>query len=175
MPKPRRPSGAGLPVMSRDSFIQSVWRRQDRQGNHKSSGRARRRRLKTGVLNYIWLALVLLAVAIGGWNDRLKDVTGGALDGAKTAVTIALGLWGIMALWLGVMRLAERAGLVQRIAYGLRPLMQRLFPEGSPAHPAMGSMVMNMAANMLGLGNAATRSEERRVGKECRSRWSPYH
>jgi spore maturation protein SpmA len=108
------------------------------------------------VLNYIWLALVLLAVAIGGWNDRLKDVTGGALDGAKTAVTIALGLWGIMALWLGVMRLAERAGLVQRIAYGLRPLMQRLFPEVPPDHPAMGSMLMNMAANMLGLGNAAT-------------------
>jgi len=108
------------------------------------------------VLNYIWLALVLLAVAIGGWNDRLKDVTGGALDGAKTAVTIAIGLWGIMALWLGVMRLAERAGLVQRIAYGLRPLMQRLFPEVPPDHPAMGSMLMNMAANMLGLGNAAT-------------------
>jgi spore maturation protein SpmA len=109
-----------------------------------------------GVLNYIWLALVLLAVAIGGWNDRFKDVTGGALDGAKTAVTIAIGLWGVMALWLGVMRLAERAGLVQRIAYGLRPLMLRLFPEVPPDHPAMGSMLMNMAANMLGLGNAAT-------------------
>jgi spore maturation protein SpmA len=108
------------------------------------------------VLNYIWLALVLLAVAIGGWNDRLKDATNGALDGAKTAVTIALGLWGIMALWLGVMRLAERAGLVQRIAYGLRPLLERLFPEVPPDHPAMGSMLMNMAANMLGLGNAAT-------------------
>lgn len=108
------------------------------------------------MLNYIWLALVLLAVAIGGWNGQLKDVTGGALDGAKTAVTIALGLWGIMALWLGVMRLAERAGLVQRIAYGLRPLMKRLFPDVPPDHPAMGSMLMNMAANMLGLGNAAT-------------------
>ena len=108
------------------------------------------------MLNYIWLALVLLAVAIGGWSDRLKEVTGGALDGAKTAITIALGLWGIMALWLGVMRLAERAGLVQRIAYGLRPLMKRLFPEVPSDHPAMGSMLMNMAANMLGLGNAAT-------------------
>jgi len=108
------------------------------------------------VLNYIWLALVLLAVAIGGWNDRFKDVTEGAFDGAKTAVTIALGLIGIMALWLGVMRLAERAGLVQRIARGLRPIMRRLFPDVPPEHPAMGSMVMNMAANMLGLGNAAT-------------------
>ena len=54
------------------------------------------------MLNYIWLTLVLLAVAIGGWNDRLKDVNEGALDGAKTAVTIALALIGIMALWLGV-------------------------------------------------------------------------
>jgi spore maturation protein SpmA len=108
------------------------------------------------VLNYIWLALVLLAVAIGGWNDRFKDVTEGALDGAKTAVTIALGLIGIMALWLGVMRLAEKAGLVQRIARGLRPIMRRLFPDVPSEHPAMGSMVMNMSANMLGLGNAAT-------------------
>jgi spore maturation protein SpmA len=108
------------------------------------------------VLNYIWLALVLLAVAIGGWNDRFKDVTEGALDGAKTAVTIALGLIGIMALWLGVMRLAEKAGLVQRIARGLRPIMRRLFPDVPSEHPAMGAMVMNMSANMLGLGNAAT-------------------
>ena len=108
------------------------------------------------MLNYIWLALVLLAVAIGGWNDRLKDVTDGAFDGAKTAVTIALGLIGVMALWLGVMRLAERAGLVQRIALALRPIMRRLFPDVPADHPAMGSMLMNMAANMLGLGNAAT-------------------
>jgi spore maturation protein SpmA len=108
------------------------------------------------VLNYIWLALVLFAVAIGGWNDQFKSVTEGALDGAKTAVTIALGLIGIMALWLGVMRLAERAGLVQKLARGLRPIMRRLFPDVPPEHPAMGSMVMNMSANMLGLGNAAT-------------------
>jgi spore maturation protein SpmA len=108
------------------------------------------------VLNYIWLALVVCAVVIGGWNDRLNDVTNGAIDGAKTAVIIALGLIGIMAMWLGIMRLAERAGVVQRIARALRPLMQRLFPDVPANHPAMGSMVMNMAANMLGLGNAAT-------------------
>jgi len=108
------------------------------------------------VLNYIWLALVLLAVTIGGWTGRLQAVTDGAFDGAKTAVTIALGLIGIMAMWLGLMRLAERAGLIQRIARALRPIMRRLFPEVPPEHPAMGSMLMNMAANMLGLGNAAT-------------------
>lgn len=108
------------------------------------------------MLNYIWLALVVLAVAIAGWTDRWREVTDGAFDGAKTAVTIALGLIGIMALWLGVMRLAERAGLVQQIARALRPLMRRLFPDVPGDHPAMGAMLMNMAANMLGLGNAAT-------------------
>ena len=108
------------------------------------------------MLNYIWLALVLLAVTIGGWTGHLKEVTDGAFEGAKTAVTIALGLIGIMALWLGVMRLAERAGLIQKLARGLRPVMSRLFPDVPNEHPAMGSMLMNMAANMLGLGNAAT-------------------
>jgi len=108
------------------------------------------------VLNYIWLALVLLGVTIGGWTGHLKEVTDGAFEGAKTAVTIALGLIGIMALWLGVMRLAERAGLIQKLARGLRPVMRRLFPGVPNDHPAMGSMLMNMAANMLGLGNAAT-------------------
>ncbi|MEY2556956.1 MAG: spore maturation protein, partial [Verrucomicrobiota bacterium] len=88
------------------------------------------------MLNYIWLALVVLAVGIGGWNDRLNEVTAGAFDGAKTAVTIALGLIGVMALWLGVMRLAERAGLIQRIARALRPVMRRLFPDVPPEHPA---------------------------------------
>lgn len=108
------------------------------------------------MLNYIWLGLIVLAVTIGGWTNRLKEVTDGAFDGAKTAVTISLGLIGIMALWLGVMRLAERAGLVQKLARGLRPVMRWLFPEVPGDHPAMGSMLMNMAANMLGLGNAAT-------------------
>src|SRR5438477_4516213 len=141
-----------------DSFIaQSVCRKEDRQRNNNIGWTSHSDVVTTaGVLNYIWLALVLLAITIGGWNDRLKDVTVGAFDGAKTAVTIALALIGIMALWLGVMRLAECAGLVQRIARALRPVMTRLFPDVPAEHPAMGSMVMNMSANMLGLGNAAT-------------------
>jgi hypothetical protein len=87
----------------------------------------------------------LLAVAIGGWNDPFKDVTEGALDGAKNRRHDCVGLIGIMASWLGVMRSVERAGIVQRIARGLRPIMRRLFPDVPPEHPAMGSMVMNMS------------------------------
>ncbi len=109
------------------------------------------------MLNYLWLALVTLAVLIGGATGRLREVTEGAFQMADVAVMkIALPLVGIMALWLGVMRLAERSGLVQKLATALRPLMSRLFPDVPADHPAMGSMVMNMAANMLGLANAAT-------------------
>ena len=109
------------------------------------------------MLNYIWLGLILAAVAIGGWNGTMPEVTAAAFDRAKTAVvTLAIPLAGIMALWLGMMRLAERSGLVQIIARILRPIMVRLFPDVPAEHPAMGSMLMNMAANMLGLSNAAT-------------------
>ncbi|HEX8313160.1 MAG TPA: nucleoside recognition domain-containing protein [Chthoniobacteraceae bacterium] len=108
------------------------------------------------MLNYIWLGLILAAVAIAGITGRVKEMTDGAIDSSKTAVTLALGLIGIMALWLGVMRLAEKSGLVQVIAGAIRPLMKWLFPDVPAQHPAMGSMVMNIAANMLGLANAAT-------------------
>ncbi len=109
------------------------------------------------MLNYIWLFFLLVAVLVGGFTGKLPDMTKGVFETAETAVMkIALPLVGVMAIWLGIMRLAERSGLVQVIARVLRPLMIRLFPDVPPEHPAIGAMVMNMAANMLGLGNAAT-------------------
>jgi len=87
---------------------------------------------------------------------KMKEVTGAALSYAETAVTIALGLIGIMALWLGVMKVAEEAGLIRIIANSLKPVTKRLFPEIPSDHPAMSAMIMNISANMLGLGNAAT-------------------
>ena len=109
------------------------------------------------MLNYVWLALVLLSVLIGGVTGHLDDVTQGALKGARAAVMdIALPLVGTLAIFLGIMRLAERSGLVGVLARALRPVLRFLFPEVPGEHPAMGAMVMNIAANMLGLGNAAT-------------------
>jgi len=87
---------------------------------------------------------------------KMKEVTNSALDYAGIAVEIALGLIGIMALWLGVMKVAEEAGLIKIIANSMRPLTKFLFPDVPQDHPAMGAIIMNMAANMLGLGNAAT-------------------
>lgn len=108
------------------------------------------------MLNFIWLGLLLAAVILGGAAGRMGEVAEGAISGAETAVSIALGLIGVMAVWLGIMRLAERSGLVHQLANVLRPVLRRLFPDVPEGHPAMGSMVMNIAANMLGLANAAT-------------------
>jgi spore maturation protein SpmA len=109
------------------------------------------------MLNYIWLGLILAAVLMGGASGHLKELTDATFDSAKAAVmTIALPLVGAMALWLGMMRLAEKSGLVQVLARILRPPLKLLFPEVPADHPAMGAIVMNIAANMLGLGNAAT-------------------
>lgn len=87
---------------------------------------------------------------------KLKGITNAGLDYAGIAVNIALGLIGVMALWLGVMKIAETAGLIAKFASLLKPFTRRLFPDVPHDHPAMGAMIMNMSANMLGLGNAAT-------------------
>ncbi len=108
------------------------------------------------MLNHIWLLMLMVALLVAGVTGNVRAAADGAIKAAETAVTLALGLIGVMSLWLGVMRLAERSGLVQVIAGAMRPLLRRLFPEVPPDHPAMGSMVLNIAANMLGLTNAAT-------------------
>jgi len=108
------------------------------------------------MLNWIWLGLLLTAVVTGALRGTMPQVTEGAVKSAETAVTLAIGMVGIMSLWLGMMRLAEQAGLVGALARALRPVLRRLFPDVPADHPAMGSMLMNMAANMLGLSNAAT-------------------
>ena len=108
------------------------------------------------MLNYIWLGLILAAVLMGGATGHLKELTDGAFDATKNTITLVLPLIGVMALWLGIMRLAEKSGLVQVLARGLRPVLRVLFPEIPAEDPAMGAMVMNIASNMLGLGNAST-------------------
>jgi len=108
------------------------------------------------MLNYIWFGMMLIAVVVGTITGNIDAVTEAAINMAKTAVEIAIGLIGIMALWLGTMKIAEESGLIQIIARALRPITIRLFPNVPEDHPAIGSIVLNMAANILGLGNAAT-------------------
>jgi spore maturation protein A len=108
------------------------------------------------MLNYIWLGLIVISVVVAGINGKLDAVTKAAINSAKTAVEISFGLIGIMALWLGIMKIAEDGGLVKIVARMIKPITTRLFPDVPADHPAMTSMLMNIAANALGLGNAAT-------------------
>ena len=108
------------------------------------------------MLNYIWFGLMAIAVIVAAFNGTIEGVTKGALDSAKTAVEISIGLVGVMALWLGIMKIAERAGLVALLARAISPVTRRIFPDVPPEHPAIGAMMLNIAATMLGLNNAAT-------------------
>lgn len=109
------------------------------------------------MLNFLWIGLVVGGVVLAAFSGKLGEIGPAAFEAAKNAVmTLALPLGGLMALWLGFMRLAEKAGLIQSLAGALRPVLRRLFPDVPARHPAMGAMVMNIAANMLGLSNAAT-------------------
>ena len=108
------------------------------------------------MLNYIWFGMMAISVVAGIFTGRIDAVTEAAINMSKVAVEISIGLIGIMALWLGIMKIAEASGLIRIIARGLKPITIRLFPDVPVDHPAIGSIVLNMSANMLGLGNAAT-------------------
>jgi len=108
------------------------------------------------MLNAIWLGLVLIAVVYAAFAGTMPAVTKAGFESAETAVNYVIKLTGFMIFMLGVMRVASDGGLLAAIARLLAPILRRLFPDVPPDHPAMGAMVMNMASNMLGLGNAAT-------------------
>jgi spore maturation protein SpmA/spore maturation protein SpmB len=119
------------------------------------------------VLNAVFFALVALAFAVAGYREitwiavpdeksPMEALSLAMIDSAAASVTLAIGLVGVMALFLGLMKVAEAGGLLVIIARTVRPLMVRLFPEVPPDHPAMGAIILNISANVLGLGNAAT-------------------
>ena len=108
------------------------------------------------MLNYIWFGMMAISVVAGIFTGKIDAVTQAAINMSKVAVEISIGLIGIMALWLGIMKIAEASGLIRIIAKGLKPITLRLFPDVPADHPAIGSIVLNMSANVLGLGNAAT-------------------
>jgi spore maturation protein A len=129
------------------------------------------------MLNYIWLFIIIIAILSAAGSDlhtvfttdktlkkdvslneetRLGQVSSAAMDAAGSAVKISIGLIGVMAFWLGIMKVAEEAGFTKFIARMVKPVIKLLFPRLPQDHPAVGAMIMNIAANMLGLSNAAT-------------------
>jgi spore maturation protein SpmA len=119
-------------------------------------------------MNIVFSFLILSAFAVAAWHQwhwvptgpeavaPMQALTTGLIDSAGAAVTLVLGLIGVMSFFLGLMKIVEQGGLLVMLAKLIRPLMIRLFPEVPPDHPAMGAMIMNLSANALGLGNAAT-------------------
>lgn len=108
------------------------------------------------MLNYIWLFLLFGSMLVGAANGRLPQVTQAIFAGAGRGVEVAIGLVGVMAFWLGILKIAEAAGLVRLVVRALQPLVRPLFPGIPKNHPALGAILLNLSANFLGLGNAAT-------------------
>ncbi len=107
-------------------------------------------------MNYIWFLLIVISIVIAAFTGRLSFVVDAIVNGAEQAVKIAIYLIGIMAFWLGMMKIAEKSGLVDFIAKLLKPIAKKLFPEIADDEGAIGAIAMNISANALGLSNAAT-------------------
>jgi len=107
-------------------------------------------------MSVIWVLLLVASVVVAAATGRKAALPGAIAESAGRAVSLSIGLVGILALWLGLMKVAEEAGLVRALGKLARPVLRRLFPSVPAGSPAMGAMTMNIAANMLGLGNAAT-------------------
>ncbi|MEH7302423.1 MULTISPECIES: nucleoside recognition domain-containing protein [Neobacillus] len=108
------------------------------------------------MVNYVWVIMTVIGVVFALFNGTMEAVNKAVFDGAKEAVTLCIGLISVLVFWLGMMRIAEESGLLERLSRLFRPLVKILFPEVPPNHPAMGYILSNMISNMFGLGNAAT-------------------
>jgi len=107
-------------------------------------------------MNYIFYFLIVFSIIIGAINGKLQDVVNAVMSGAELSVKVAFSLIGIMAFWLGIMRIAEKSGLISWISKVLRPITKVLFNELPEDSPAVGDIAMNFSANAFGLSNAAT-------------------
>lgn len=108
------------------------------------------------MVNIIWVCLTVIGIVFAMFNGTMSEVNEAVFNGAKEAVTLCIGLISILVFWLGMMRIAEDAGLLKKLSNLFKPIVSRLFPEIPNNHPAMGYILSNMMANLFGLGNAAT-------------------
>lgn len=108
------------------------------------------------MVNYIWFGLIAVGTLFAALNGKINVVSEAAFEGAKSGVTVCFGLISILVFWLGMMKIAEASGLLEKMQRFLSPVARFLFPSVPKDHPAMGYILSNMSANILGLGNAAT-------------------
>ncbi len=108
------------------------------------------------MINLIWMLLIVTGVAVGAVRSSPEKLTEALMNSAQLGVETILGLIGVMTLWLGMMKIAERSGLVSSLAGFMRPFLRRLFPGVPGEHPALGAITLSISANLLGAGQAAT-------------------
>lgn len=108
------------------------------------------------IVDIVWLLLIIGGVTVAAISGDIGKITEAAMTSAQLSIETVLGLLGIVVFWLGISRIAEEAGLIQALASAMTPLLRFLFPSLPPNHPALGSLMMNISANVLGLGHAAT-------------------
>ena len=108
------------------------------------------------MLNYLWAAMILLGIIFAAFTGRMPDITNAAIDSSKEAISLCIPMMGVMSLWVGLMEIAEKAGLIQSASRRIRPLIRFLFPNLPVGHPAEEHITTNLIANVLGLGWAAT-------------------
>jgi spore maturation protein A len=108
------------------------------------------------MVNYIWVGMMVIGFIVAAINGNMDKVNAAIFTSAKEAVTLSFAMISILVFWLGIMKIAEKGGLLEVLAYLFRPFVKRLFPDIPKDHPAQGYILSNMAANLLGLGNAAT-------------------
>ena len=108
------------------------------------------------MIHLIWLLMIVFGILVAGWQGNIEVINQAVFEGAKTGVTLSFGLISVLTLWLGLMKIAEEAGLLNALGNLLRPVVRFLFPSVPPGHPAEGYILSNLTANLFGLGNAAT-------------------
>lgn len=108
------------------------------------------------MVNLVWVAMAVIGIVYAMINGTMEEVNKAVFDGSKEAVTICIGLISVLVFWLGLMRIAEEAGLLKKLVTFFMPVVKKLFPEIPKDHPSMGFILSNMMANFFGLGNAAT-------------------
>lgn len=108
------------------------------------------------MLNYVWGFMILVGVLWGAFHGNLNDVTQGAVNSSKEAVTLSITMLGIMSFWTGILKIGENAGLIEQLSCKMKPVLDFLFPRLEQNHPARKSIAVNMIANILGMGSAAT-------------------
>ncbi|MES5895059.1 MULTISPECIES: spore maturation protein SpmA [Bacillus cereus group] len=108
------------------------------------------------MVNLVWAAMAVIGIVYAMINGTMEEVTKAVFEGSKDAVTICIGLISVLVFWLGLMKIAEEAGLLKKLVSLFMPIVKKLFPEIPKDHPSMGFILSNMMANFFGLGNAAT-------------------